>query len=99
MHSSRMRAALLLPVSPSMHCAGGYLLQGEVSALGGPAPRGCLLRGVSALGWWCLLWEGDVYFGGGVCCQGLSAPEGVSAPGGGVSAVGGVSLGVYPSMH
>ena len=26
MHSSRMRTAHLLPVSPSMHCMGGYLL-------------------------------------------------------------------------
>ena len=28
MHSSRMRTARLLPVSPSMHCAGGCLLPG-----------------------------------------------------------------------
>ena len=38
MHSSRMRTARLLPVSPSRHCTGGM-----------SAPRGCLLQGVSAL--------------------------------------------------
>ena len=33
MHSSRMRTARLLPVSPSMHCAGSV-------CSGGSAPRG-----------------------------------------------------------
>ena len=36
MHSSRMRTVHLLPVSPSMHCAGGVSAPGGVS-------RGCLL--------------------------------------------------------
>ena len=40
MHSSRMRTAHVLAISPSMHCSGGGL-----------APGGCLLPGVSALGW------------------------------------------------
>ena len=48
MHSGRMRTARLLPVSPSMHCAGG----GVVSAWGG------LLQGewasASGLGWLCV---------------------------------------------
>ena len=35
MQSSRMRTARLLPVSPSMHCAGGVSAPGGVSALGG----------------------------------------------------------------
>ena len=47
MHSSRMRTARLLPVSPSMHCSrecttwGGYLVQGGVPAQreGIPAQR------------------------------------------------------------
>ena len=34
LHSSRMRAARLLPVSPSIHCAGGW---------GAPGPGECLL--------------------------------------------------------
>ena len=37
-HSSRMRTACLLPVSPSMHCAGWCL------------SRGCLPKGLSAEG-------------------------------------------------
>ena len=41
LHSSRMRTARLLPVSPSMHCAGGGLVREGV-----PGPRGCLLQGV-----------------------------------------------------
>ena len=36
MHSSRMRTARLLPISPSMHCEGGVCL-----LLGG---SGCLLQ-------------------------------------------------------
>ena len=49
MHSSRMRTARLLPVSPSMHCWGGLLLVGQwlvqgVGVLkGGLAPGGLLL--------------------------------------------------------
>ena len=39
MHSSRMRTALLLALSPSMHCSGGCLLWGR-SALGGSSPGG-----------------------------------------------------------
>ena len=57
MHSSRMRTARLLPVSPSMHC-GGCLLRGV------SGPRGC----VSARGR-CLLSGAGVSDpgGGGVC--------------------------------
>ena len=42
MHSSRMRTARLLPVSPNMHCSGG----GDVPARGGvPALGGCTCPG------------------------------------------------------
>ena len=42
MHSSRMRTACLLPVSPGMHCLVGYLVLGGVPGSGGvPGPRGC----------------------------------------------------------
>ena len=61
LHSSRMRTAHALTVSPSMLCAGGCLFWG-VSAWGGSArgvsaqgvsARRCLLRGVSAWGGFC----------------------------------------------
>ena len=44
MHSSRMRTARLLPVSPSMHCTGECLLPGGVCSGGMATPggRGCL---------------------------------------------------------
>ena len=53
LHSSRMHAASLLPVSPSMHCAGG-----PASDPGGCLPLvlgGCLLPGGSwSRGWGCI---------------------------------------------
>ena len=72
MHSSRMRIARLLPVSPSMHCTGG-VCSGGVS-WGGVCSRvvcsgGVCSRGVSAL-------AGDLLRGvvsaapGGVCSMG-----------------------------
>ena len=70
MHSSRMRTAHLLPVSPSMHCAGG----GGVCSKGGVCSRE-----VSALGgllWGCVCSQG-------VSAPGVSAP-GWSAPRGGI---------------
>ena len=100
MHSSRMRTARALTVSPSMFCSGGrgVSAHGGVSADGVSAPGGCLLRGVSAPGGslllgGCLL-PGGVCSGvsalGGVCSQGVSAPRGMSAPKGGVCSLGGV---------
>ena len=65
MHSSRMRTACLLPISPGMHCSGGvpglgmctwswgvYLVWGDVPGPGGvPGPRGILdLGGVPGPG-------------------------------------------------
>ena len=54
MHSSRMRTARLLPVSPSIHCSGGctwsqgvYLSRGVYLVRGGvPGPGGCICLGV-----------------------------------------------------
>ena len=46
MHSSRMRTARLLPISPSMHCMVGYGCLVGVSAPGGLLPMGSALRGV-----------------------------------------------------
>ena len=46
MHSSRMRTACLLHVSPSMHCSrGGGLILGGVCFPEGCASWGCLLPG------------------------------------------------------
>ena len=96
MHSSRTRTAHLLPVSPSMHCAGGgglCLLPEGVSASGSVCflgvcllPRGCVcFPGVSA-SWW-----GVCFLGGVSASGGCLLPGGVCFPGGGVSAPGGVS--------
>ena len=52
LHSSRMHTARLLPICPSMHCAGGVCSQGGVSA-----PGGCLLQ----LDVWGCLLRGSVY--------------------------------------
>ena len=55
-HSSRMRTARLLAVSPSMHCAGKVC-----SRKGGSAPRGgALLPGGGLCSWGCLLPGGGV---------------------------------------
>ena len=44
MHSSRMRTACLLPVSPSMHCSQGDVPAGGIPAQGGvPAREGLYL--------------------------------------------------------
>ena len=80
MHSSRMRTARLLPVSPSMHCSrvvptggGVYLVQGGV-----PGPGGCTWSG------------GCVYLVGGVPVPGVYlVPGGVPGLGGCVYLVGG----------
>ena len=59
MHSSRMRTARLLPVSPSMHCSGGgYLVWGEVYLVqGGTWSGGCT-------------WSSGVYLVGGCTWSG-----------------------------
>ena len=90
-----MRTARLLPVSPSMHCAGGRCLlpreggsvsasQGAVCFGGGLLPGGCLLP--CFLGGRLLPREGGVSASqGAVCFGGGSASGGMSAsllPGG-----------------
>ena len=68
LHSSRMRTARALTISPSMLCAGGSTR--GVFTLGG-----CLLRGVST--------PGGVYSGGVVSApRVMSAPGGCLLPGG-----------------
>ena len=49
LHSSRMHAARLLTVSPSMHCAGGVSLLGESPCQGDLPCQGVYLPGGSAL--------------------------------------------------
>ena len=71
LHSSRMRTARALTVSPSMLCTWGVSAPGEVSA-----PQ-----------WGCLLWRGVCFWGvylvpGGVWSGGLSAPGGCLLLGG-----------------
>ena len=106
LHSSRMRTAHTLTVSPSMLCAGGV-----------SAPGGCLLQGVGGV-YSGGVYSGGVYSQGGVCSGGCLllggvcsrgcllqegvCSRGVSAPGGcllqggvcsrGVSAPGGCLL-------
>ena len=66
LHSSRMRTARALTISPSMLCAGGVysggVYFGGMSTLGDVYSRGCLLWGVVSVP------------------RGMSAPGGVSAP-------------------
>ena len=45
MHSSRMRIARLLPVSPSMQCSRGVYLPGGVPGWGGVPAQGVYLPG------------------------------------------------------
>ena len=76
MHSSGMRTARLLPVSPSMHCSGGCTCWGCVPGPGGctcwgvylvpggvPGPGGVYLPGGCT-------WSGGVYLVGGCTCPG-----------------------------
>ena len=101
LHSSRMRTACALTVSPSMLCARGCVKS---------APGGCVCsggvcshrevsapRGVCSRGWGCVCSQGaGMSVFGGVCCQRGSAPGGVSARGsapGGVCSPEGVCLG------
>ena len=87
MHSSRIRTACLLTVSPHALCRGGCLIRGCLPwglSAQGSLPRGCLPRvGVSAPGGVCLgdclprgLYPGDVCPG---CLTGECLPQRVSA--------------------
>ena len=81
-HSSRMRTALLLLVSPSMHCSRGvYLVPGDVPARGGVPAQGGVpgLRGVPSTGGCTCL---GVYLVPGVYLPGdVPGPGGVPGPG------------------
>ena len=83
MHSSRMRTACLLPVSPSMHCYGGCMPGGGVPA------RGCTCSGVYLPRWVYIQssWAGTPQVGtplgrGCTCLGGCTCPGGVYLPGG-----------------
>ena len=88
LHSSRMRTARALTISPSMLCTGGCPLPGGVCS-GGV----CSWRGLSA--------PGGCVSSGGVCSWGMSAPGEVCSWGcvcsqGGCLLPGGIpGLGVY----
>ena len=112
MHSSRMRTARLLPVSPSMHCRmeGCLLLRGCLLLGGCLLPEGgCLLlegECVSATRG-CLLPGGCLLLGvsdmgtsatGGCLLWGVSATRGCLIPGG-VWYQGGVCSGGCVSQH
>ena len=112
MHSSRMRTARLLPVSPSMHCSqGGVPAQWGCTCPGGgctwpgrgcTCPGGYLPRRVPA--WGGLPAQGvylprGVYLRGGCTCpRGCTCQGGVPAQGGGVPAQGCVPAGGVPAQ-
>ena len=75
MHSSRMRTACLLPVSPSMHS-----YRGDVPGQGVPGPRGVGPGGYLVLGVY--LVPGDTLSGGLPGPRGVPGPGGYLAPGG-----------------
>ena len=79
MHSSRMRTARLLPVSPGMHCSGGYLVPGGCTLCQGVYWSGCVP------GLWGTWSKGGVP-GLGVCLVwgGAPGPRGTPGPGGSV---------------
>ena len=99
LHSSRMRTARTLTVSPSMLCSGR----------GVPGQGGCTWSGRVYLVWGVYLVPGGYLVWGGVCSEGCTWPwggggctwsGGVAGPGGsapgGVSPLGGVPGQVLP---
>ena len=73
MHSRMMRTARLLPISPSMHCSGGYTCWGGGTCQGVYLPRVCTCLGVHLpRGCTCP---------GGVPSQGVYLPRGCTCPG------------------
>ena len=115
LHSSRMRTARALTVSPSMLAGGGggegvsarvgYLLWGVSALQGVSAPGGLSARGGCVCsGGGASAPRGECLLLGGWLLWGVSHLGGLLPRGcllqGGVSAPGGVLLwGVYPSMH
>ena len=72
MHSSRMRTARLLPVSPSMHLSWGVYLPGGTCPGRVYLPRGCTCLGVY-LSRRCTCPEGCTYPGGWCAYPGVPA--------------------------
>ena len=70
LRSSRMHTTRLLPVSPSMHCSGGFLVQGSTWSKGGA----CSQRGACS--------QSNLVLGGGACSQGMPGPRGEFGHGG-----------------
>ena len=88
MHSSRMRTARLLLVSPSLHCSRGVPAGGGgvpawgagVPGLGGvPGPRGCTWFGGCVYLVGGCTWSGGCTWPGGVPAWGVPAQGGVPA--------------------
>ena len=106
LHSSRMRTARMLTVSPSMLCTGGCTWSQGVSALGGSAPGGSAPGGMRVPGPGGSV-PGGVCSGGvclllgGVCSWGCTwSQRGVCSQGGCLLPVGDVcSQGVYLPRH
>ena len=69
LHSSRMRTARLLPVSPSKHCTGGVSAPGGVCSQGVYLPGETCLGGVPAQG--CTMWPVPSY----IWCYPYAAPS------------------------
>ena len=96
-----MRTAHLLPVSPSMHCLGVYLVRGMYLVPGGVyLPGGCTcLGGAWSRGCTCL----GVYLPGGVPAWGCTYPGGYLILAGtwswGVPAPGGTCPGTPPPVN
>ena len=77
MHSSGMRTARLLTVSPSVHCTVGcvsaqWCVSSQGGLPGGVCPGGCVCPGLVSA-------QGGVWPGGCVCKGGVSAQGGIPA--------------------
>ena len=96
MHSSRMRTACLLLVSPSMHCSQGVYLLGWCTCPGGVPAQGGVPGGFTCQGVY-LVWGGvpagwSTCPGGCVPVRGCTCPGGCTYPG----VVGGTCPGTPP---
>ena len=78
MHSRMMRTARLLPISPSMHCSGGYTCWGGYLPGGVPAQGVYLPGGAPAQG---VYLPRGAYLPRGCICPGGVPAQGVTYPG------------------
>ena len=105
MHSSRMRTARLLPISPRMHCSGrGCTSPGSVCTYPGvPASGRVPARERGVPEWGSGVPFRGVYLPRGCTCLGMYLPRGVPAWGvhlpGNVSACGGVPVRGVPAWE